>query len=38
MRKINSMAKEISELMFSDVADVIKDKVLSKKTGLVLVT
>ncbi len=38
MRKINSMAKDLSELMFSDVAEVIKTKILSKKTWLVLVT
>lgn len=38
MRKINSTAKEISDLMFADLADVLKSQVLSKKTGLVLVT
>jgi hypothetical protein len=32
MRKINSIARELSELMFSDVAEVIKTKILSKKT------
>ena len=38
MRKINSIAKELGDLMFSDVADVIKQKILAKKTGLMLVT
>lgn len=38
MRKINSLAKDISELMFSDVAEVIKTRVLTKKTGMVIVT
>jgi len=38
MRKINSMAKDISDLMFSDVADILKNRMLVKKTGLILVT
>lgn len=38
MRKINSIAKELSDLMFSDLADVVKTKMLSRKTGLILVT
>lgn len=38
MRKINSTAKDLRDLMFSDVADTIKQKILAKKTGLMLVT
>ncbi len=38
MRKINSVAKQVSDLMFADMADTIKQKILSKKTGLILVT
>lgn len=38
MRKINSTSKQIADLMFTDVADILKSKVLSKKTGLILVT
>ncbi len=38
MRKINSMAKDISDLMFTDLADVVKKTLLTKKTGLILVT
>ncbi|MBP6910023.1 Flp pilus assembly complex ATPase component TadA [Patescibacteria group bacterium] len=38
MRKINSVAKELKDLMFSDVADTIKQKILSRKTGLIIVT
>lgn len=38
MRKINSVAKDLWELMFTDVSEVIKTRVLSKKTWLVLVT
>ena len=38
MRKINSLAKELWELMFTDVAEVLKTRVLTKKTGLILVT
>lgn len=38
MRKINSVAKQMSDLMFSDIAETIQKKVLSKKTGLILVT
>lgn len=38
MRKINSLAKDLSELMFSDVSEVIKTRILTKKTWLVIVT
>lgn len=38
MRKINSVAKQVNDLMFADMADTIKQKILSKKTGLILVT
>lgn len=38
MRKINSLARDISDIMFADLADVLKNKVLTKKTGLILVT
>lgn len=38
MRKINSVAKQIGDLMFSDVAATLQNSVLSKKSGLVLVT
>ena len=38
MRKINSSAKKIDDLMFSDIADHIKRQVLEAKKGLFLVT
>ncbi len=38
MRKINSMARDISDIMFADLADVLKNQILNKKTGLILVT
>lgn len=38
MRKINSSAKNIEDLMFSDLSDVIKTKVLTKTQWLFLVT
>lgn len=38
MRKINSSSKEISDLMFADVADTVREKLLTKKTGMILVT
>jgi len=38
MRKINSSAKKLEELMFSDIAESIKKNVLGAKKGLYLVT
>ena len=38
MRKINAMAKNIEELIFSDIADSIKKNILSAKKWLYLVT
>jgi len=38
MRKINAMAKKLEELMFSDIADSIKQHILQKKKWLYLVT
>lgn len=38
MRKINRSAKALEELMFSNVADGIKQNILNKKKGLYLVT
>src|SRR5574344_2299846 len=38
MRKINSQAKLLEEMMFSNLADSIKKNVLSAKKGLFLVT
>ncbi len=38
LRKIWSKAKELEELMFPDVAETIKSKVLSQRQGLFLVT
>lgn len=37
MRKINSKAKQLEELMYQDVAQSVKDNILSKKSGLYLV-
>ena len=31
MRKINAMAKKLEELIFSDIADSIKQNILSAK-------
>lgn len=38
MRKINAMAKNLEELMFSDIAESVKKNVLSAKKWLYLVT
>lgn len=38
MRKINAMAKELEELIFSDISDSIKKNILSAKKWLYLVT
>lgn len=38
MRKINVGAKNIEDLMYPDIADSIKEKILTRKTGLFLVT
>ena len=38
MRKINAMAKELEDLMFSDISDSIKKHILSAKKWLYLVT
>ena len=38
LRKINSKARKLEELMFPDIAENIKEKVLSKRQGLYLVT
>lgn len=38
MRKINREAKNLDDLMFSDIAKTIKDNVLNAKKGLFLVT
>jgi len=38
MRKINAMAKNLEELIFSDISDSIKQHILNKKKGLYLVT
>lgn len=38
MRKINAVAKNIEDLMYADTADSIKKNILSRKTGLFLVT
>lgn len=38
MRKINSKTKNLMDLMFSDLAEIVQKKILTKKTGLVLVT
>ncbi|HMS90679.1 MAG TPA: PilT/PilU family type 4a pilus ATPase [Candidatus Absconditabacterales bacterium] len=38
MRKINAMAKQLEELVFSDIADSIRKNILSAKKGLYLVT
>jgi len=37
MRKINSKAKQLEELMYQDIAQSVKDNILSKKAGLYLV-
>jgi predicted transcriptional regulator len=38
MRKINSSAKQIEDLMFSNIADNVKKQVLTAKNGLYLIT
>jgi len=38
MRKINSSAKQLEELMFSNIADNVKKQVLTAKNGLYLIT
>ena len=38
MRKINAVAKDLESLMYEDVAQSIKKNILSRKTGLFLVT
>lgn len=38
MRKINSVARKLEDLMFHDIAQSIKQNVLSAKKGLYLVT
>jgi twitching motility protein PilT len=38
MRKINSTAKKLEDIMFSDVADSVKSHILQAKKGLFLVT
>ncbi len=38
MRKINDEAKKLEEIMFSDIAESIKQNILSLKKGLYLVT
>ncbi len=38
MRKINAVAKNLEELIFSDIAESIKKNILSAKKGLYLVT
>lgn len=38
MRKINGTAKNLEELMFTDIAESIKKNVLGAKKGLYLVT
>lgn len=38
MRKINAMAKQLEELVFSDIADSIRKNILSAKKWLYLVT
>jgi|GEM_PF-492053 len=38
MRKINGTAKNIEDLMFTDIAEGIKKNILTAKKGLYLVT